>query len=71
MKIKIFLIDLLLETNRRFPHIDQERFEILYSGWRQQGIRHGRNPQFYVGVWKRGWLAKTDANDFRTYIGLT
>jgi len=26
MKIKIFLIDLLLETNRRFPHIDQAAF---------------------------------------------
>ena len=59
------------ETRERYPHIDVKKFEILFHGWRQQGIRHGRNHQFYVIAWSRGWLSKNDADDFRKYIGLT
>ncbi len=46
-------------------------FEVLYHGWRQQGIRHGRNHQFYVIAWSRGWLALKDAHLLQQYIGLT
>ena len=45
-------------------------FEVLYHGWRQKGIRHGRNAQVFTIAWKRGWLGPTDADDFRKYIGL-
>ena len=72
MKEKVYILaDILPETQARFPHIDLRKFEVLYHGWRQQGIRHGRNHQFYVVVWRRGWLAPKDADDFRKYIGLT
>ena len=59
------------ETQERFPHIDMRKFEVLYHGWRQHGIRHGRNHQFYVVAWRRGWLAPKDADSLRKYIGLT
>ena len=62
------------QLQERFRYESREKrnsaFEILYHGWRQQGIRHGRNYQFYVVAWKRGWLAYKDADDFRKYIGL-
>ena len=71
MKEKIWILsDILAETKKRFPHITLNKFDILYHGWRQQGKRHGRNAQFYVIAWKRGWLAPKDADDFRKYIGL-
>ncbi len=72
MKNKVYILgDILLETQTRFPHIDWRRLEILYHGWRQQGIRHGRNYQFFVVAWRRGWLAPKDADSLRKYIGLT
>ncbi len=72
MNKKVYILDeILTETQNRFPHIDVKKFEILFHGWRQQGIRHGRNHQFYVIAWRRGWLSKNDADDFRKYIGLT
>ena len=71
MNKKIDLQTIFDETERRFPWIYQiDDFDILYHGWRQQGIRHGRNAQFYVLAYKRGWLSKKDADDFRKYIGL-
>ena len=71
MKQKVGLFTgIFRETRNRYPHIDLHRFEVLYHGWRQQGIRKGRNAQFYVLVWRRGWLAPKDADDFRKYIGL-
>ena len=71
MKEKVYIhCDIYDETRSKFPHIDRKKFEILYHGWRQKGIRHGRNAQFYVVAWRRGWLSKRDADDFRKYIGL-
>ena len=72
MKNKVYILgDILQETQTRFPHINLRRFETLYHGWRQQGIRHGRNYQFFVVAWRRGWLAPRDADSLRKYIGLT
>ena len=71
MKVKVWILaDIFAETQQKFPHIDWRKLEILYHGWRQQGIRHGRNYQFFITAWKRGWLATKDADDFRKYIGL-
>ena len=70
MNKKIDLHIILSEAKKRYPWIDLDGFDVLYHGWRQQGIRHGRNAQFYVIAYKRGWLAKKDADDFRKYIGL-
>lgn len=71
MKNKVYIYsEILQETQTRFPHIDLRKFDVLYHGWRQQGIRHGRNYQFYVLAWKRGWLAQKDADSLRKYIGL-
>ena len=71
MKNKVYIFaDIFSETQRQFPHIDLRKFEILFSGWRQQGIRHGLSYQFYWIAWRRGWLAKKDADDLRKYIGL-
>ena len=72
MRNKVYILgEILQETQTRFSHIDLRRFDILYHGWRQQGIRHGRNYQFFVIAWKRGWLALKDADSLRKYIGLT
>ena len=71
MKNKVYILgEILRETQTRFPHIDLRKFDVLYHGWRQQGIRKGRNAPFYVLAWRRGWLAPKDADDFRKYIGL-
>ena len=71
MRNKVYIMaDIFAETQRRFPHIDLKRILILYHGWRQQGIRHGRAAQFYTIAFKRGWLSQRDADDFRKYIGL-
>ena len=72
MKEKVQIkADIFAETVKRFPHIDMYKFEVLYSGWRRQGIRHGRNAQFFSVAWERGWLSTRDADDFRKYIGLS
>ena len=71
MKKKVDLqLAVYAETRSKFPHIDWHKFEILYHGWRRQGIRHGRNSQIYTVAWRRGWLSPKDADDFRKYIGL-
>ena len=71
MKEKVWIMaDILPETKKRYPHINLKKFEILYHGWRRKCIRHGRNSQFFVYAWKRGWLSRSDAYDFRKYIGL-
>ena len=64
------LADIFNETQTRFTHVTLNKFLVLYSGWRQQGVRHGRSHQFYSAAWKRGWLVPRDAEDFRKYIGL-
>lgn len=71
MNEKVYILgDILQETKKRFPYVTFDKFVLLYYGWRQQGIRHGRNAPFYSVAWKRGWLAPKDADDFRKYIGL-
>ena len=72
MKKKIWILaDILEETKKHYPWTNIRGMDTLYHGWRRQGIRHGRNSQFYTVAWKRGWLAPKDADDFRMYIGLT
>ena len=40
MKVKVYILgDILPETQARYPHIDLRKFDVLYHGWRQQGIR--------------------------------
>ena len=71
MRKKIYILDTLLrETQARFPHINVHKFEVLYHGWRWEGIRNGRNTQFFTVAWKRGWLSQKDADVFRKYIGI-
>ena len=71
MKEKVYILaDILPETQARFPHIDLKKFRILYDGWRAQGLRHGRNSQFYTVAWNRGWLSKNAADSLRQYIGI-
>lgn len=71
MKVKVDLqFDIYAETRSKYPHINWEKFEILYHGWAQQSVRHGRNKQFFSVAWNRGWLSKKDADDLRKYIGI-
>ena len=71
MKEKVDLqLAIFAETQQKFPHINWEKFEVLYHGWTQQGTRHGRNKQFFSVAWKRGWLSQRDADDLRKYIGI-
>ena len=71
MKKKVYILnEIFSETQAKYPHIDIRKFKILYDGWRQQGMRAGRNGQFYSVAWKRGWLAQKDADSLREYIGL-
>ena len=71
---RIYLAAIRRELQARYQYESREKrnwaFEVLYHGWRQQGIRHGRNHTFYVLAWKRGWLSQKDADSFRKYIGL-
>ena len=46
-------------------------FKTLYLGWKQKGIRHGRNATIFYFMWKRGWVAQKDARSIRKYIGLS
>ena len=73
-KKRIYLAAIRRDMQKRFLYETRkkrnEAFHILFNGWRQQGIRHGGNSQFYTCAWKRGWLASKDALDLRKYIGL-
>ncbi len=62
-----------LQKQYRYESRDarNHNFEVLYHGWRQKGIRHGRSHQFYSVSWKRGWISRRDADDLRKYIGLS
>ena len=76
MKIQniVYLAAIRREMQARFRYASRkkrnEAFEILYHGWRRQGIRQGRKSQVFTVAWKRGWLSKREADDFRKYIGL-
>ena len=69
---KVYILaTIFAETQSRFPWIDLRRFKILFDGWRQQGIRNGvHSAFFYTNAWRRGWIAPTDADSLRKYIGL-
>jgi len=58
------------ETQKRFPHVNMRKFKVLFHGWTRQNVRRGHFPQHFYDIWKRGWLSKRDADDFRKYIGL-
>ena len=70
----VYLAAIRRAMQERFQYASREKrncaFAVLYHGWRQKCIRHGRNYQFFAVAWKRGWLSKIDAEDFQKYIGL-
>ena len=72
--MRVYLAAIRRELQERFQYASREKrnhaFEVLYHGWRQKGIRHGRNYEFYGASWRRGWIAEKDAADLREYIGL-
>ena len=64
-------VTIFAETQEKFPHIDWQKFKILYDGWRYQGIRNKIHPpSFYTYAWKRGDLKPKDADSLRKYIGV-
>ena len=73
MKQKVDIhVEIFAETQARYPHIDFNKFKILYYCWRVQGLRNKvHSAPFYTKAWKRGYLAPKDANDLRQYIGLS
>ena len=60
------------ETKKKYPHIDRQKFKVLWDGWRAEGLRNKHHSApFYTKAWRRGYLAKEiDADDLRRYIGL-
>lgn len=71
---RVYLAEIRRELQARYQYASREKrnhaFEVLYHGWRQRGIRRGRNHQHFVDVIKRGWVSKLEAEDLREYIGL-
>ena len=71
---RVYLAAIRRELQARYQYASREKrnhaFEVLYHGWRQKGIRRGRDYELYRIAWKRGWLAQKDAEDLREYIGL-
>ena len=71
---RVYLAAIRRELQAQYQYESREKrnhaFEVLFHGWRQKGIRHGHNSQFYTCAWKRGWIAEKDAADLREYIGL-
>ena len=58
------------ETRHRFPHVNEHAFEVLFHGWRQQQLRHGRgSDKHFTEILNRGWLYDTEAESLREYIG--
>ena len=54
----------------RRMHYDNRKdyFDILWSGWRQWGLRHGEHSRtFYTAALLRGSLKVKDANSFCDY----
>ena len=45
------------------------KFQVGYGCWRQKGIRlRKHSAAFYTDAWRRGWMSKTDADDFCNYL---
>ena len=74
-KRRVYLAAIRRELQARYKYESREKrnhaFAVLYHGWRQQGVRHGRNYQFYKESWRRGWMSVYDAVSLCEYIGLT
>ena len=72
---RVYLAAIRRELQAQYRYESREKrnwaFEILFHGWRQEGIRHGRKSPFFTVVWKRGWITQKDAGDLRKYIGLS
>lgn len=70
----IYLAAIRRELQAQYQYESREQrnhaFEVLYHGWRQKGVRRGRNYQIFNNAWKRGWVSQRDAADLREYIGL-
>ena len=70
----IYLAAIRRDLQAQYHYESREKrnkaFEILFSGWRQKGIRHGRQATYFSVMWKRGWITQKDAIDLRKYIGL-
>ena len=57
---------LKLQMGDDFPFA---KFKVAFGCWRQKGIRLRRHSAaFYTAAWRRGWLPKTDADDFCNYL---
>ena len=71
----IYLAAIRRELQTQYQYESREKrnwaFKILFLGWRQKGIRHGRKGPYFTFVWHRGWIAPKDARDLRKYIGLS
>ena len=60
--IRARLYERMLYDNKK------DYFDILWSGWRQQGLRNGEHSStFYSTALKRGTLKVKDANSFCNY----
>ena len=72
---RIYLAAIRRELQAQYQYESREKrnwaFKTLYLGWKQKGIRHGRNATIFYFMWKRGWIAQKDAGDLREYIGLS
>ena len=72
---RIYLAAIRRELQAQYQYESREKrnwaFKTLYLGWKQKGIRHGRNATIFYFMWKRGWVTQKDARSLRKYIGLS
>ena len=72
---RIYLAAIRRELQAQYKYESREKrnsaFEVLFHGWRQKGIRHGRLGPYFSVMWKRGWVTQKDARSLRKYIGLS
>ena len=66
---KVYLDDIRAELQEHMNYKDPiYAFDVLYTGWRQKGLRaETHSKQYYTDVRRRGWLTKKDAIDLCLY----
>ena len=66
---KVYLDDIRAELQEHMNYKDPiYAFDVLYTGWRQKGLRAGtHSEQFYTLAKRRGWMYNKDATDFCLY----
>ena len=66
---KVTIEDIRARIYQRMQYDNKkDYFDILWSGWRQTGIRnHIHSAAFYTCALARGWLSINDANDLCCY----